>query len=221
MGDLIGTTLANKMGKNDPEYKNFKESFDHVIQYFLERYNFISDELIFDIFTEINEKYLDIVNVISRNMMDFCELSDFFINALKNTNPLITSTGSADGDNSEEKNIFKLIVETFSKLGNSILNEDPMQTELYFLEYALDELLEIMCENDFKRNDLGIVLYTFCPNSSNAHLRVLKRIKSKIQDSNKNQFVAIISDLLQYDECFDGEYLWGSADMYDFYFNVA
>lgn len=180
LSDLIGSTLANKMGKNDPEYKNFKESFDHVIQYFLDRYNYISDELIFDIFTEINEKSADIVNVISRNMMDFCELTDFFINALKNTNPLVTSTGSTDGDNSEEKSIFKLIVETFSKLGNSILNEDPMQTEIYFLEYALDELLDIMCENDFKRNELGIVLYTFCPNTSNAHLRVLSRIKSKI-----------------------------------------
>ena len=89
------------------------------------------------------------------------------------------------------------------------------------MEYSLDELLEIMCENDFKRNELGIVLYTFCPNSSNAHLRVLKRVKSKIQDINKNQYVAIISDLLQYDECFDGEYLWGSAEMYDFYFDVA
>ena len=28
LGDIIGSTLAEKMGKNDPEYKNFKESFD-------------------------------------------------------------------------------------------------------------------------------------------------------------------------------------------------
>ena len=78
LADIIGSTLANKMGKNDPEYKNFKESFDHVTQYFLDRYNYISDELIFDIFSEILSKSSDIVNVISRNMMDFCELTEFF-----------------------------------------------------------------------------------------------------------------------------------------------
>lgn len=89
------------MGKNDPEYKNFKESFDHVTQYFIERYNYISDELIFDIFQEILNKSTDIVNVISRNMMDFCELAEFFTMALKNTNPLVTSAGSAEGINGE------------------------------------------------------------------------------------------------------------------------
>lgn len=41
IGDIIGSTLASKMGKNDPEYKNFKESFDHVTSYFIERYTFI------------------------------------------------------------------------------------------------------------------------------------------------------------------------------------
>jgi len=29
------------MGKNDPEYKNFKESFDQVTTYFIERYTYI------------------------------------------------------------------------------------------------------------------------------------------------------------------------------------
>lgn len=57
--------------------------------------------------------------------MDFCDLSDFFTEVLKNTNPMVTATGSADADNSEEKNIFKLIIEVFTKLGNLILNEDP------------------------------------------------------------------------------------------------
>ena len=80
-----------------------------------------------------------------------------------------------------------------------------------------------MIENDFKRNELAIVLYTFCPNSSNAHMRVLNRIKSKIGSTNKNTYVAIISDLLQFDEFIEeqGGYLWDSADMYDFYFEVA
>ena len=75
------------MGKNDPEYKNFKESFDHVNTYFTERFSFISDELIHDIFTEIGKRSDDIVGVVSKNMMDFCDLSEFFSHALRLTNP--------------------------------------------------------------------------------------------------------------------------------------
>jgi hypothetical protein len=78
-----------------------------------------------------------------------------------------------------------------------------------------------MCENDFKRNALAVVLYCFSSNTANAHLRVLKRIKSKIGSSHKNQCVAIINDLLEYDEVQNDEYLWGNADMFDFYFDVA
>ena len=59
--------------------------------------------------------------------MDFCELAEFFTMALRNTNPLVTSAGSAEGINGgEEKSIMKLIIEAFSKIGNHILNEDPM-----------------------------------------------------------------------------------------------
>ena len=50
LSDIIRTTLANRMGKNDPEYKNFRESVDHPINYFEDRFSFISDELIFDVF---------------------------------------------------------------------------------------------------------------------------------------------------------------------------
>ena len=64
-------------------------------------------------------------------------------------------------------------------------------------------------------------MYCFCSNSANAHLRVLRRIKSKIASTHKNQYVAIINDLLAYDEVEDGQELWGNADMYDFYFEVA
>lgn len=41
------------MSKSDPEYKNFKESYDKVIQYFTERFKYIAEEIIFDIFFEI------------------------------------------------------------------------------------------------------------------------------------------------------------------------
>ena len=30
LSDIIHTTLAKKMAKTDPEFKNFKESLDHV-----------------------------------------------------------------------------------------------------------------------------------------------------------------------------------------------
>lgn len=95
-------------------------------------------------------------------MMDFCDLMEFFSVALKQINPVITSSGSNGGENSEEVVIFKLIVETLTKLGNLILNEDPLQTELFFLEYALDDLIEIMCLNEFKRSQLSVLLYCFC-----------------------------------------------------------
>jgi len=221
LSDIVGSTLANKMGKNDPEYKNFKESFDQVTTYFTERYGYISDELIHDVFTEIIARAADIVGVVSKNMMDFCDLAEFFCQALRMTNPLVTSAGSGEGDSGEETPIFKLIVEAFTKLGNLILNEDPQQTELFFLEYALDDLLDIMGENDFKRTQLSLVLYAFSPNTSNARLRVLRRVKSKIGTTHKDQFVAVVNDLLEFDEIADQQYLWGSADMYDFYFEVA
>lgn len=221
LSDIIGSTLANKMGKNDPEYKNFKESFDQVTNYFIDRYNYISDELIHDVFSEVIVRASEIVAVVSKNMMDFSDLSEFFAQALRKTNPVVTSAGSAEGENAEETSIFELIVDAFRMLGNRILNEDPQQTELYFLEYALDELLMIMCENDFKRTILSKALYAFSPGTANARLRVLRRVKSKISTSNKDCYVSIINDLLELDEIEEGQYLWGNADMYDFYFEVA
>lgn len=200
LADIIGSTLANKMGKNDPEYKNFKEAFDHVKEYFVDRYTYISDELIHDVFTEIQTRQKDICNVVCKSMLDFCDLAEFFSACLTKTNPMVAAAGSLDGEDALEDNIFKLIVETFTQLGNAILNEDPQQTELFFLEYALEGILEIMCQNEFKRANLAVVLYTFCQNSSNAHLRVLRRIKQKICSTHKNQFVAIINDLMEYDE---------------------
>lgn len=52
-------------------------------------------------------------------------------------------------------------------------------------------------------------------------MRVLRRIKSKIGSTHKNQCVAIINDLLEYDEVQNDQYLWGNAEMYEFYFDVA
>lgn len=44
------------MSKGDPEYKNFKENYDKVVPYFMDRFKQISEELIYDIFNEINER---------------------------------------------------------------------------------------------------------------------------------------------------------------------
>lgn len=44
------------MSKGDPEYKNFKENYDKIISYFTERFSYITDELVFDIFQEMNDR---------------------------------------------------------------------------------------------------------------------------------------------------------------------
>lgn len=221
LSEIIGSTLANKMGKNDPEYKVFKESFDHVNTYFIERFSYISDELIYEIFSEINRRSKDLVTVVSKNMMDFCDLVGFFVQCLEKVNSQVLTTGTNDAEDVEQENLFKKIVDTFTHLGNSILNEDPQQTELYFLEYCLNQILDIMTSNEFKRNQLAVVLYCFCGNSANAHLRVLRRIKQKIGLTHKTEFIAIVNSLLEFDEVTEDQYLWGSADLFDFYFEVA
>ena len=71
------------MSKSDPEYKNFKENYDRVIPYFLERFKFIADELLYEIFLEMNNRMEELVNVLCRNMLDFCDLIHFFSLSLK------------------------------------------------------------------------------------------------------------------------------------------
>jgi len=51
--------------------------------------------------------------------------------------------------------------ETLAQIANKLLNNDPLQTEVYFLEYGIDELLDIMVDNLFKRNDMVYLLYCF------------------------------------------------------------
>jgi len=71
---------------------------------------------------------------------------------------------------------------------------------VYFLEYGLDEILDIMCENSFKRNDMAFLCYCFIQNSGNSHLRVLNKIRERIASSNKDAYYAIISKLLLFEE---------------------
>jgi hypothetical protein len=53
-------------------------------------------------------------------------------------------------ESSKNKNTFLLLIKTLAKLGNKLLNYDPIQTELYFLEYTIDDIISIIESNTFK-----------------------------------------------------------------------
>ena len=166
----------------------------------------------------MSDRQEEIVNVLSRNMLDFCDLIRFFSKTFKQINPMITigsSTEDAEQVQNKGKNIFQLMVETLSQIGNKLLNNDPLQTEVYFLEYGIDELLEIMSENLFKRNDMVFLLYCFVQNTTNSHLRVLQKIKDKIGNSKRDAYFFIISKLLLY----ENEDI--SSEIYNFYIRDA
>jgi hypothetical protein len=38
------------MAKSDPEYKHFKDHYERVVTYFTDRFKYIADELVVDIF---------------------------------------------------------------------------------------------------------------------------------------------------------------------------
>jgi hypothetical protein len=222
--DIVGQNLAEKMSKSDPEYKNFKESYDKVVSYFTERFKFIADELTLDVFTELYNRQDEIVNVISRNMLDFCDFIKFFADCLKQVNPMISVSGSAAGDGQGEdgvdqvktKNTFQLMTETISQVANKLLNNDPQQTEVYFLEYGVDLLLSIMVGNVFKRNDMVFLLYCFVPQTNtNSHMRVLTKIKDRLGTAHRDAYYAILSRLLLY----ENEDI--SGDIFNFYLKEA
>lgn len=110
-----------------------------------------------------------------------------------------SSANDESGVQNKGKNIFALMIETLSQIANKLLNTDPLQTEVYFLEYGLDELLEIMTDNLFKRNDMVFLLYCFVQTTTNSHMRVLQKIKDKIGVSKKDPYFSIISKLLLYE----------------------
>jgi hypothetical protein len=151
------------MSKSDPEYKNFKEAYDRVVPYFTDRLQHIADELVYDMFLEMNDRQQEFVTVLSRNMLDLCDLVRFFAKCFKKVNPVSTISGgdAEKGGHQGGKNIFNLMVETLSQIGNKLLNSDPLQTEIFFLEYGADEILDIMSENQFKRNEMTVLLYCF------------------------------------------------------------
>ena len=79
------------------------------------------------------------------------------------------------------------------------MNEDPISTEIYFLEYGIEDILKIMSENAFKRNEMIFLLYCFVQNTTNSHLRVLNKIREKICASKRDSYYHILSKLLLYE----------------------
>jgi len=55
LADVIGRTLTHKLNKIDPEFKVFKEHNDRGIGYFTERFQYIPDELVVDVFLGLQD----------------------------------------------------------------------------------------------------------------------------------------------------------------------
>ena len=65
-------------------------------------------------------------------MLDICELIRFFVKCFKKVDPVKT-VQIGNGNDQEKsigegnsKNIFNLLVETLSQIGNKLLNTDPL-----------------------------------------------------------------------------------------------
>lgn len=64
-------------------------------------------------------------------MLDICDLVRFFAKCFKKANPVVTVTTHAKGEDdkatrSSGRNIFNLMVETLTQIGNKLLNTDPL-----------------------------------------------------------------------------------------------
>lgn len=97
------------------------------------------------------------------------------------------------------------------------MNSDPQQTELYFLEYGLSDLVEVMVSNSFKLNEMTVLLYCFVQSSNNSHTRVLKKITEKLSSHETGR--AFISTLLARLFLFEQDDI--SSEIYTIYFEQA
>jgi hypothetical protein len=94
---------------------------------------------------------------------------------------------------------------------------DPQQTELYFLEYGLQDLLDVMSTNTFKLNEMAILCYCFVQSTNNSHFRVLNKISEKmsIHDNGRQ----IIPFLLAHLYLYEGDKI--SGEIYSLYYEHA
>ena len=81
----------------------FKEHPERGVGYFGERFNYIPDELVVDIFVNIQDHSNEIVQVISRSALDLPDLMQFFAKALKHVNAMVTSRGSGDNERTAQE----------------------------------------------------------------------------------------------------------------------
>lgn len=63
---------------------------------------------------------------------------------------------------------------------NKVLNHDPTQCELIFLEHVLPEMLQVLLSSPIKLNSLSFLFYCFISTNSNSHLRLLKKLKREM-----------------------------------------
>lgn len=212
--DIVCQNIDTKMSKGDPEYKIFKENYHRILPYFTERLKHIPDDLLHEIFSELDDRLEEIVSILNKNLWEFCDLSQFIWKCLSQLNPLNVVENI---ESSKSNNIFLLLTKTLAKIGNKLLNFDPMQTEIYFLEYTIDDLIEIIEKNTFKRNEMMYLFYCFVSQTVNSHLRVLMRLKDKIK--NKDVYYYCISKLIKFESESETEGL--DPDLYNFYIQSA
>lgn len=211
--DIVSTNIANKMSKSDPEYKIFKENYDKVMNYFETRFKYIPEEVVYEVFFEFSNRIDEVATIIQKNILEFCTLTRFLANCLDQLNPLVT----IERNGGKNPNTFALVVESIAQIGNKLLNNDPQTVEIFFLEYVLDDLIEIMLKNTFKRNEMVYLIYCFVSHTTNSHLRVLLRLRERIFD--KDIFIQILSRLFLYEARENPETF--SLELYEFYFSNA
>ena len=154
--------------------------------------------------------------MLTKGMMDLPDLLSFFGTAFKNVNPMVSSKGSGENEKTtNEFNIMQLMVETLSMIANKLLNTDPQATELYFLEYGIDDLVNVMAQNTFKLNEMIVLLYCFVQGTNSSHLRVLQKIVDKLSRTHRNIIPHFLSRLFLY----ENEEL--SPELYQFYLEHA
>jgi len=101
--DIISRTITHKLNKQDPEFKVFKEHPERGVGYFNERFNYIPDELVVDIFVSMQDHTNEIVAVLTKGMEDLPDLLSFFGAAFRNVNAMVTSKGSGESSKSAQE----------------------------------------------------------------------------------------------------------------------
>lgn len=150
-------------------------------------------------------------------MLDFPDLISFFSQCFKNVNPTVTSKGSGDSVRTTDSyNLLSLMVETLKMIANKVLNTDPQQVELFFLEYGVEQFVDIMAGSVQKMNEMAILLYCFVQSSNNSHLRVLQKLADKLAVKHRNVLPAFLTRLL----VFENEASI-SNELYNFYLEHA